>query len=406
MSRLEVQLATNTLLKKEVLIREGLAQVVVPNPEFYRRPDGVVEPAWMPVFYNPRAVLNRDLSVLFLKIVMRERDFFFVDALSGTGVRGIRIALEVGGHGVLNDVDARAYYYMRKNILLNNLAEKLEAYNHEANALLNTITLSGIYVDYVDIDPYGSPAPFIDSALKPIGKEAFLGITATDVASLSCTYPHKTQSRYWSECIKVDFDKEFAARLLIANTVLRAAALEVALQPQITVVHEHYVRVFFKAKRSALEAYKLVNNCVGYLWFCKSTLERGFVISTEDLAGLSCLDGSKPSVMGKVWICNIQAPQLVESMLPLLKETPWLSNETVKLGNTLAEEAKIAQPYYRLDKLCSVLGLSMPKMSILIDKLKEQGIGCSRTHMDPRGVRVDAPYSELVSLIKSLQTRS
>lgn len=398
--------ATNVLLKKEVLIREGLAQIVVPNPEFYRRPNGAIEPAWMPVFYNPKAVLNRDLSVLFLKTVMRERDFFFVDVLSGTGVRGIRVVLEVGGHGIVNDVDARAYYYMRKNILLNNLTGKLEAYNHEANALLNTITLSGVYVDYVDIDPYGSPVPFIDSALKPIGKEAFLGITATDLASLSCTYPHKTQSRYWSKCVKVDFDKEFAARLLIANTVLRASALEIALQPLVTLVHEHYVRVFFKARRSALEAYKLVNNCIGYLWFCRGTLERGFVKSVEDLAGLSCLDGSRPVVMGKVWICSMQAPQLTESILASLREMPWLTNDTVKLVNILAEEAKIDQPYYRLDKLCSVLGLNMPKMSVLINKLKEQGIACSRTHMDPRGVRVDAPYSELVSLIKSLQTRS
>lgn len=397
---------TVPLLKSEILVKEGLAQIAVPNPEFYRRPDGKPEPAWMPVFYNPDATPSRDVTVLFLKTVMGNRDFFFIDALSGTGIRGIRIALEVGGKGILNDIDTRAYYYMKKNLMLNNLVEKLEAYNHEANVLLNTISLTGMYVDYVDVDPYGSPTPFVDSSLKPIGKEAFLGITATDVAPLSCTYSHKALSRYWNKCIKVDFEKEFATRLLIANTVLRAAALEIELRPLVSVAHRHYIRIFFKATRAASAAYKLVDSCIGYLWFCKSTLERGFVRSVDDVIDLKCLDGSKPIVMGKIWICNIQDPETVEKLLTMLDVMPWLTGDALKLVKVLVEEATITNPYYRLDKLCSALGVNMPKMGRLIDRLRALGIKCSRTHMDQRGIRVEAPYSELVSAIKHLQSES
>lgn len=387
---------------REVIIREGLAEIVVPNPDLYKRPNGKLEPAWMPVFYNPDAIVSRDLTVLLLKSMYKNREFFFVDTLAGTGVRGIRIALEASGSGIVNDIDPRAYYYIRKNIALNKLQNRVEPYHCEANMLLNNIVLSGMYVDYIDIDPYGSPAPFIDSALKPIGKEAFLGITATDVAPLSCTYPHKALSRYWSTCIKVDFEKELATRLLIANTALRASALEVKLYPLLAIAYKHYIRVFFKAERSARGAFDVVSNCIGYLWYCKSTLERGFTRTLEEATSILCLDGSKPHVIEKVWICPMHDPGLVESLVKLLGDTPWISRDTSTLLNILLEESKIEVPYYRLDKLCSVAKVSMPKLSTLLEELRARGIKCSRTHMDKRGIRVAASHSEFIEILRRI----
>ena len=388
------------ILGREVVIHEGLAKIIAPNPELYKRPNGKLEPAWMPVFYNPEAVVSRDFTVLFLKSVFRDKDFFFVDALAGTGVRGIRIGLEVGGYGILNDVDARAAYYIRKNIELNRLGERLEAYNSEANTLLNNLALSGAYVDYVDIDPYGSPSPFLDSAFKPMGKEAFLGVTATDIASLSCTHPHKAASRYWNKCVKVDFEKEYAIRLLVANTVLRASALEIELHPVISIAHKHYVRVFFRAHRGAGGAYRVVSRCIGYLWYCSDTLERGLAEDPFEVSDLRCSSGSRPLLLGPTWICNVQDPDATKHLLKNIDKTPWLVEETVRIVKLLSQEADIEQPYYRLDKLCSAIGINMPKLSSLLEVLKSKGIKCSRTHMDSRGIRVATSYAELVEAIK------
>jgi len=60
-----------TLLQYEGLIKEGLATLVIPRLDYYRRVDGVVEPAWMPVFYNPQAVLSRDFTSMFLIYAMK-----------------------------------------------------------------------------------------------------------------------------------------------------------------------------------------------------------------------------------------------------------------------------------------------------------------------------------------------
>lgn len=390
--------------RSEQVIEEGLAKVIVPRFEYYRRPDGRLEPAWMPVFYNPQAVLSRDLTVLFLRVVLGGRDYFFIDSLSGTGVRGIRIALEVGGRGILNDVDPRAYYYINKNIKLNKLAGRLEAFNSEANSLLNNLVVTGVVPDYVDVDPYGSPIPHIDSALKSLGREAYLGVTATDTGPLSCTYPRKTLARYWSKCIKLDFEKEFASRLLISNIALRAAALEISLKPLITLVYKYYVRVFFQARRSAVEAYKTINNCTGYLWYCTNTIERGFTKNPEEV-DFKCSDGSKPVVLGRLWTCNIIDPEVASKMQASMGELPWISSLSRGVLEILAQESMINAPYYRLDKLCSILKINMPSTIRVIERLREMGWISSRTHMDPRGVKTSADYGELVEVLKSMSQR-
>jgi tRNA (guanine26-N2/guanine27-N2)-dimethyltransferase len=62
----------------------------------------------------------------------------------------------------------------------------------------------------------------------------------------------------------------------------------------------------------------------------------------------------------------------------------------------------INAPYYRLDKLCSILKINMPSTIRVIERLREMGWISSRTHMDPRGVKTSADYGELVEVLKSM----
>lgn len=394
------------ITKLEEIVKEGLANIVVPKLEHYKRPDGVIEPAWMPVFYNPQAVISRDFTVVLLKTIMNDKDFFFVDALSGTGIRGIRIALETGGEGILNDVDPRAHYYIRKNIALNNLINKLEVYNHEANALLNTLVFAGVPVDYIDIDPYGAPAPYIDSALKPLRKEAYLGVTATDTGPLTCTYPHKTLIRYWSKCVKLDFEKEFAARLLISNIALRASALELEVIPLLTLSYKYFIRVFLKVQRSASRAHRSISECIGFIWYCTKTLERGFLRNIEDLNDIKCSDGSTPIILGKIWICNLHDQSIVTQSLTVSENMPWINRESIKILKLIDSEKDINTPYIRLDKLCGTLRINVPSISKLLLEFSELGIKCSRTHMDPRGIKVKTDYKTLINVLMEISRQT
>ncbi|MEM3926449.1 MAG: tRNA (guanine(26)-N(2))-dimethyltransferase [Desulfurococcaceae archaeon] len=387
----------------EEIIREGLANIIVPKLTKYKRINGVVEPAWMPVFYNPDAVISRDLTTLFLKSVYNNRGFFFIDLLGGTGVRGVRITLETGGHGIINDIDARAYYYIRKNIYINNLDDKVEAFNHEANSLLNNMVLSSITVDYIDIDPYGSPIPYIDSAFKPLSKNSFLGITATDTAPLMCSHSHKALRRYWFRCLHVDFEKELGVRILLANIAMRGAALDIEVRPVLSLVYRHFIRVFLETRRSSRGSYENLNKCLGYLWFCPNTLERGFSRSVEEAGHNTCLDGSKPMIGDRIWICNINEEEKIKNMIDLSRDMNWISARTIKILNMIKEESCINDPYIRVDKLCSLLGINMPKLSDLVKTLREIGIRAARTHMDPRAIRIKDNFKVLYDVLRGMK---
>jgi len=377
----------------ETIIEEGEAKLIIPDPNLYRRPDGKFEPSWAPVFYNPVMRTNRDITVATVKALLN-KNFFFVEPLAGTGIRGIRLALESGGEGVINDVDPLAYYYMGRNIRLNNLEGRIIASNNEANTILNNLTFTGIPVDFIDIDPYGSPIPFIDSAFKPLSRKGLLGVTATDTGPLTCSHKNKALRRYWIRCSKVDFDKELGLRILIGNIVKRAASLDLALSPILSYYHRHYFRVIFRAKRSGLESYRIVDECIGYIQYCPENLERCFV---KELSG-KCLDCPNPEILGPLWICGLSDPNVLHNIHDNVERIKNYDKKALEILEFLIAESNVLKPYIRYDILFGKARKNMPKINYLIEKLREKGYYATRTHFDPRGIRTNAPVEEIVDM--------
>ncbi len=54
------------LIDELEITREGKAYILAPRKELFTRPDGIFEPAWAPIFYNPVMMDNRSLTVLSL----------------------------------------------------------------------------------------------------------------------------------------------------------------------------------------------------------------------------------------------------------------------------------------------------------------------------------------------------
>ncbi len=382
---------------------EGKARIIIPKRELYLRPDQKYEPAWSPVFYNPLMRVSRDLTVLSTRVFFRGREFFFIDVLAGTGIRGIRLVLESNGYGVINDVDPIAYYYMKRNVLRNNVGDVLKPYMCEANSLLNNYTFSGVPVDYIDVDPYGSPIPFIDSAVKPLAKKGFLGVTATDAAPLVCSHSHKTLRRYNVLCRKTDFEKELGLRILIYNIVFRSASHDVALTPVLSYSHQYYYRVFFVTERSGQRSYEVIKKCRGYIWYCNSTLERGYVKTIEESRDITCLDNSKPVLIGPLWICELGSIDFIKQVIrEANKATNTMEQTTLKLLENLKSEYTINQPYVRYDKLFGSLKKNQPPINEFIEMLRQHGYLAYRSHFDPRGVRINASLKEVIELIKQV----
>jgi tRNA G26 N,N-dimethylase Trm1 len=79
------------------------------------------------------------------------------------------------------------------------------------------------------------------------------------------------------------------------------------------------------------------------------------------------------------------------------KITRLLSLVTKEIGAPLS--------YYVVDKICDKLNLPIPPLTKVIDELKVAGFQVSPTHFNSRGVRTNAPISEINSLIRRLVER-
>lgn len=388
------------LYEWDTIVVEGKAKVIVPKQEFFLRSDGVYEPAWAPVFYNPVMEHNRSITVLLLTALFNEGEFFFIEPLAGTGVRSIRIALEAGGMGIANDLEPLSYRYITRNIALNGLRNVIEAYNCDANSLMNSIRNNGVVVDFIDLDPYGSPMPFIEEAAHSIGKGGVIAVTATDTATLNCNHPEACRRKYGAWCKRVDFSKEMGLRILVGSIVRASAAKDVALKPLIAYYKDYYYRAFFRADKSAGKADELLKN-IGYIKYDKNTLNREYLTDSE--IEEAC---GKHLVIGPLWISTLIDAGIIERAFTSISERRLPINERIaEFLRELLIEYDINTPYYRLDKLCKVAEVNMPQRSRIIEALKELGYKASVTHFDSRGIRTNAPLNEILSTLKKISAQ-
>ena len=141
------------------IITEGSTKILIPENHSVHGPGKIMGT----VFFNEQMSFNRDISVMFLRAM--GRDMTVADAMTATGSRAVRIANEVPNCEVTaNDISADAIPYIDANIELNGL-ENCRSSNRNMHGLFADETF-----DYVDLDPFGSPVPFIQSAYL---KESF-----------------------------------------------------------------------------------------------------------------------------------------------------------------------------------------------------------------------------------------
>lgn len=180
------------------VIKEGSASIKFPKGK---------------VFYNPVQQFNRDLSVVVIKTFIEEvikndknrKDFEvnILEALSATGLRSIRYAKEIPHIKtiVANDLDPAAVELIKENIKINSLDspqinDLILPNQGDANTAMHFLKGSGLNFDIIDLDPYGSAAPFIDSAVQTISNGGLLCVTCTDLAVLCASHPETCFAKY------------------------------------------------------------------------------------------------------------------------------------------------------------------------------------------------------------------
>jgi len=392
-----------------VVVREGETRVVVPKLEVFVKERGEYAPSKAPVFYNPVMELNRDLAVLALQAYQQtvERKISVCEPLSSCGIRGVRFAVEVEGikRIVLNDISKEAAKLAQFNIERNNLADRISAANEDANLLLSCYAAPRKRFDYIDVDPFGSPVPYMDSAVRALRDQGLLALTATDVAPLCGVHPKACVRKYGGRPLRTAYCHELAVRLLAGCLTMMAAKHDIGIRVVFSHSTNHYIRVYAIARYGAKRADKSVQK-MGYVLHCFTCLHRETASGIFSSLKKNCPEcGSGIRTAGPLWLGKIFDEKLLALMERELKKRKLRNQKTIlKMLSMSKDEVEAPPMYYITDKICDKLNLPIPPLIEVMKKLRKAGFQAVPTHFNNRGIRTDAPASVFKEIIARLVT--
>jgi tRNA (guanine26-N2/guanine27-N2)-dimethyltransferase len=180
------------------------------------------------IFYNPRMEQNRTLSSLALgaalPLLTGSRT---LDGFCASGIRGIRYALENKLDEItFLDANPAAIKNAKKNVKENKIKHAFFSEDE-----FNRFAGASKPFDVIDVDPFGTPAPFIQTAIRMSRKKCVLGVTATDLATLCGRKNQPAKRRYDAQPLYVNFAHELALRIVLGYMARQAATYDVGVQP-------------------------------------------------------------------------------------------------------------------------------------------------------------------------------
>ncbi len=328
-------------------------------------------------FYNPRMILNRDIGVAMARALGLTD---YLDALSACGIRGMRIAAEAGiGKVACNDVSPGAYALIKRNLARNGLA--CEALCSNANVLMHER-----HFQAVDLDPFGTPSPFLAAASRCA--QEYLFITATDTAPLCGAHLLSGIRKYLARPLRTDYHREMGARILLGLAARELARLDKGMLPLLTHVTDHYVRTYLRVIKGAKAGDAALEH-MGYVEHCPSC--GSFMLRPEPAPEGTCGHcRGKTILAGPLWLGRIQEEGTIRQAASLLRS----SARATKLLETCAAEVD-APMYYDHHSICESLNVTPCKMESVVECLQSKGYNASRTHFSGTGIKTDAPLREV-----------
>lgn len=329
------------------------------------------------MFYNPAMAADRDIGVAFARALPPSSPEARTgwEMTSATGVRGLRLLHESGAF--------RTFTFSEANpdagrVLRENTARFPGATAVEGDA---RSVPSGAPFDYVDLDPYGTPAPFARTALASVRRGGIVAVTATDMMVLAGAQPSACWSRYGARPVRGRLGPEGGLRILLGYLGREAGSLGRSIRPMLAYTREHYVRAYVEVDHQT-----------------NATVPVG-VIDPETWSGPWVGDRGP---YGPLWLGPLFDGPLVSRL-----EVPPEAARAREVGQLLArlkEESTVDRPFYfEANVLAARLGLPFPPaLTTVQDGLRSLGFHAARTHARPEGFRTDAPRVTVEALVRRL----
>jgi len=381
---------------RKKLVIEGETCVWVPRLD----PTAPYPPSSASVFYNPKMEVSRDINVACMQLLAGEqrgeRPLTYLDALGGSGIRGLRVANEARLRVTLNDLNPLAYRLMRTN--KKRLGLDVDIRHLDANVLLSETKFS-----VVDVDPFGSPMPFVDSACRSVCK--MLCVTATDTAPLSGVHFNAGVRRYSALPANSEYHAETGIRILIGKIAREFAKYDKSIKPVLAHATAHYYRVYLLIDKGAT----LADECIaslGYIVHCKKCGHRSIVRGLSPMGVRDCrLCRGKVTVAGPLWLGPLHAPQFCKRIVKKIETGVFgTKKQSARIIELCANELDTVTffDYHRL-----LRELKQPPMPLeeLINGLRTSGYRASETHFSGTSFKTDASVDTIKQILLQLSNR-
>lgn len=195
----------------------------------------------------------------------RPLSFTILDALSATGLRALRYAKEIPFATciVSNDLSPSAVESQKINVEYNKVEKTVQPNSGDACAYmysqigpqkLNSGGRHSGRFDVIDLDPYGTAAPFMDAAVQSVNDGGLLCVTCTDAGVWASNgYPEKAFALYGGATVKGSHSHEGGLRLILHALATSAAKYGLSIEPLLSLSIDFYARVFVRVYRSPAE---------------------------------------------------------------------------------------------------------------------------------------------------------
>ena len=317
----------------------------------------------LPVFYNPVMKLNRDVSIEIVNNYFDTPPRVALP-LSGSGIRGMRFLKECNVKEVyFNDYMDGFENKIKNNLNFNDIKSGFIISNKDANIFL----LDSKGFDYIDVDPFGTPNPFLDSAVQRIARNGVLAVTATDTSALAGTYPSVCFRNYDARPLRNWLKHFVGLRILIRKVQVVGAQYEKALYPVLSYSKDHYYRIFFRCVKSKEKATEIVKNH-SYLVYDDENVSYKF--SNDEV-------GYGKMYSGPLWEVGTS-------------HIKYVNDEMSFEGN-----------YFDVHYFCEKLKLTIPPFAYIFEKLISLGFKVSRSHFSLHYIKTDASSDVLKKIISN-----
>ncbi len=409
-------------LEEAEIVREGRTEHRLPPAkegrselQQERHGKGPADRAHRSVFHNPAMANCRTRSVLLMDYMLdsewlNKPVIHTLDALCATGSRINRWLTELPNEKAAKlritgaDLDEEALEYAKKNC-----PDVTFIHKDSRQVLLE----SGW--QWIDIDPFGSPLPFLDSAMQSSARRSVMEITATDTAALTGSSANACLRRYGAKISTDGMAHDSAIRLLMATVARAASRHDRCIIPLLSSWDSHHIRVSVKVHRSIQSANQLEDD-LGWRVAnptpdeLKFATDSGLHPQGETEGQPYCLlpfdypvRRDDERISGPLWTGPLFDRDVLASMT-VERAVELCGDDAERAVRYLVDEAELADVRSLittdvLPRYCAVGG--PPRLAELVEGLRDAGYKACIAKWGAPAIRTDAPWTIVLQVTES-----